>query len=83
MSKETPKTFLWHTATDDCVPVENSLLFFQALHDHDIPVEMHIYPIGGHGLGLANEETSIPNGYGVQEECQSWISLVEDWLRHF
>lgn len=83
VSKDTPKTFLWHTATDDCVPVENSLLFFQALHDHDIPVEMHIYPIGGHGLGLANEETSIPNGYGVQEECQSWISLVEDWLRHF
>ena len=83
VNQDTPKTFLWHTATDDCVPVENSILFFEALHKENIPVEMHIYPVGGHGLSLANEETSIPNGYGVQEECQSWISLVEGWLRHF
>ena len=32
VSKDTPPTFLWHTAPDDTVPVENSLLFFQALH---------------------------------------------------
>ena len=49
---DTPKTFLWHTAPDDCVPVENSILFFTALHALEIPVEMHIYPVGGHGLGL-------------------------------
>lgn len=82
VTKETPKTFLWHTATDDTVPVENSLLFFQALHKLDIPTEMHIYPVGGHGLGLANEETSCGNGYGVQEECQSWIKLACDWMSH-
>lgn len=81
VTKDTPSTFLWHTATDDCVPVENSILFFEALHKENIPVEMHIYPVGGHGLSLANEETSIPNGYGVQEECQSWIQLVKEWLK--
>lgn len=81
VSEDTPKTFLWHTATDDCVPVENSILFFEALHQHHIPVEMHIYPVGGHGLSLCNEETSLENGYGVQEECQSWIFLVEKWLK--
>ena len=37
-------TFLWHTVTDDCVPVENSLLFFNALRKFEIPVEMHLYP---------------------------------------
>ena len=42
---DTPKTFLWHTAPDDCVPVENSILFFTALHALEIPVEMHIYPV--------------------------------------
>lgn len=80
VTKDTPKTFLWHTAPDDVVPVENSLLFFQALHALDIPVEMHIYPVGSHGLGLANEETSNDEGFGVQEECQSWIRLACDWM---
>ena len=81
VSADTPKTFLWHTETDNTVPVENSLLFFQALHEHHVPVELHIYPIGGHGLSLANSETANKDGYGVQEECQSWIGLAEQWLR--
>lgn len=57
--------------TDDCVPVENSLLFFNALRKFEIPVEMHLYPVGGHGLSLANEETSHEDGGCVQKECQS------------
>ena len=40
---DTPPAFLWHTTEDDCVPVENSLLFYQALHNQGISVEMHIY----------------------------------------
>lgn len=83
VTEDTPPTFLWHTAPDDCVPVENSILFFQALKDHGIPVEMHIYPVGGHGLSLANEETSFGSGYGVQRECQSWIRLAGIWMERF
>lgn len=82
VTKDVPKTFLWHTAPDDTVPVENSLLFFSALHALDIPAELHIYPVGGHGLGLASEETMNSSGYGVQRECQSWISLAEEWMRN-
>ena len=82
VSKDTPPTFLWHTAPDDTVPVENSLLFFQALHALDIPAELHIYPVGGHGLGLATAETACPNGYGIQPECESWIQLAGDWMKH-
>ena len=44
--------------------------------------ELHIYPVGGHGLSLANEETCRANGIGVQKECQSWISLAQIWLEH-
>ena len=54
--------------------------FFEALHRFNIPVEMHIYAEGGHGLALANEETSYPDGYGIQKECQSWIGLAQQWL---
>lgn len=82
VTKDTPPTFLWHTATDNTVPVENSLLFFQALHSMDIPAELHIYPVGCHGLSLANEETVGRNGYGIQKECESWIQLAGDWMKN-
>lgn len=52
---DTPPVFLWHTATDDCVPVENSYLFAQACKEKDVPYELHIFGNGGHGLSLANE----------------------------
>ncbi len=80
VSEDTPPTFLWHTATDPTVPVENSILFFQALRRHQIPAELHIYPVGGHGLALANEETMRQDGFGVQRQCQSWIGLAGDWI---
>lgn len=82
VTAETPQTFLWHTAVDDCVPVENSLLFLRALLDRQVPAELHVYPVGGHGLSLATEETACPNGYGIQEECQSWLPLALSWIRH-
>ena len=82
VSKDTPTTFLWHTVTDDCVPVENSLLFFNALRKFEIPVEMHLYPVGGHGLSLANEETSHEDGGCVQKECQSWMELACKWMQN-
>ena len=80
VTKDTPPTFLWHTEPDDCVPVENSLFFFEALHKNKIPVEMHIYPAGGHGLSLANEETKRQDGSGIQPECQSWMELACGWM---
>lgn len=79
---DTPPTFLWHTVTDDTVPVENSLKFFDALHRNNVPVEMHLYPVGVHGLGLANEETRSRDGGCVQPECQSWMELVCTWIRN-
>ncbi len=80
VTPDTPPTFLWHTATDDTVPVENSLYFFQSCLQQGVSAELHIYPVGGHGLSLANEETCRANGIGVQKECQSWINLAQTWL---
>lgn len=80
VTPDTPPTFLWHTAMDETVPVENSLYFFQACLQQGVSAELHIYPVGGHGLSLANEETCRANGIGVQKECQSWIGLAQTWL---
>lgn len=80
VNEDTPRTFLWHTVTDDLVPVENSILFAQALIEKNIPVELHLYPVGGHGLALATYETLDHNGYGIQKEVASWTDLAQVWL---
>lgn len=54
----TPPTFLWHTAEDPSVGVEHALAAAGALHRHDVPVELHVYPHGRHGLNLAVGETA-------------------------
>lgn len=70
VSNNTPPTFLVHATDDGAVPVENSMRYYQALKDHKVPVEMHIYPSGGHGFALAL-------GKGALEK---WPNLLIDWL---
>ena len=77
-----PKTFIWHTFEDDLVPVENSLLFAQALRKYHINTEFHMYAKGVHGLSLANRITEAKEGFGIQEECQSWITLAKTWIKN-
>ncbi len=83
VSAATPKSFLWHTADDTVVPVENSMYFASALQKVGVPYELHIFPTGVHGLSLATEDTMFGDGNGIQEECQIWIDLFETWLNHF
>lgn len=72
--------FLWHTATDPSVPVENALLFTAALRRAGVPFELHVYSVGGHGLSLATELTQNAQGAGVQPECAGWLDLAAAWL---
>jgi len=39
-----------------------------------------MYPAGGHGLSTCTEQSMNVDGYGVQEQCQSWLPLVRTWL---
>lgn len=80
VSEKLPPVFIWHTYTDGAVPVENSLLFVNALRKAGVSTEFHMYPCGGHGLGLANRLTRAGDGSAVQEECTSWIPLVHTWI---
>lgn len=78
-----PPAFLWHTFEDGIVPVENTLLLAQALNEKKIPLELHIYPRGGHGLSLATEETrSIHDKGPLQLECQNWIGMAGTWVKN-
>ena len=79
----TPKTFLWHTASDQSVPALNSMLLAGALLEQGVNVEFHLYPAGCHGLSLATAEVSGPDGRYEEPQCQSWISLLKIWMEHF
>lgn len=70
VTDETPPAFLWHTADDDAVPVENTFAYAGALVQHGVPAEVHVFPHGRHGLGLADGET------GPDE----WTALCASWL---
>lgn len=67
----TPPTLLIHTQEDQAVPVENSILFYQALTRARVPAEMYLFERGGHGMGMKD-------GLGTSSE---WPRRAEDWLR--
>lgn len=81
VNEDTPPAFLWHTATDATVPVMNSIRYVMAMQEKGIPTELHIFPEGEHGLSLASPQVQRFDGSGVQECCQNWISLADEWIR--
>lgn len=75
VSGDVPPCYIWHTASDQAVPVENSLLFASALSACGTEYELHIYPTGVHGLALAREETDI-----IEEDAQGWVGEAVHFL---
>lgn len=75
VDETTPVSFLWHTAPDDCVPVENSLKFVTALSANKVSFEMHIFPEGGHGMSVCTKETGSDNPYNAR-----WMEWSIKWL---
>ena len=79
VTRETPPTFIWHTQPDDCVPVENALLFVSALQKAGVKTEFHMFPEGGHGLSLCDRVTS--NGAAqLLPKNAKWFDLAVDFL---
>ena len=78
VSEDTPPCFIWHTFTDQSVPVQNSLMFSAQLAEHHIPFEMHIYPQGNHGLSLSNKLVCEEDG--IFPKVQTWISFAKEWI---
>lgn len=67
----TPPTLLIHTQADQAVPVENSILFYQALTRAKVPAEMYLFEHGAHGMGMKA-------GLGTASE---WSRRAEEWLK--
>lgn len=70
-----PPFFIWHTVEDPAVPVQNSLLLANALNEHKVPFELHLFAHDGHGTSTCTNEVNTPNSHN-----RTWVALCTDWL---
>jgi acetyl esterase/lipase len=73
VTKETPPTFIWHTAEDKGVLVENSLMFGEAFAKAGVPFELHIYQKGPHGMGLGSRNYDPTKWHRWTRDCNAWL----------
>ena len=69
VTANTPPTFLIHAEDDNTVPVQNSIMFYEALLQNKVKAEMHLYQAGGHGFGLYNGTTK-----------DHWFDRLTNWM---
>lgn len=71
VTADTPPMFIWHTSEDPVVNVQQSLSLASALRENGIPFELHVYPHGKHGLGLAKHYPDV----------STWAEHSAQWLQ--
>jgi len=72
VTPNTPPCFLWTTFEDKTVPMENSLMFAEALRKNHVPFDLHIYQKGGHGMGL-KDKPPFANPHPWAGDCLFWL----------
>ena len=74
--------FVFHTSTDQAVPVASPLLLSIAYANAGLPFELHIYPSGPHGLSLATKATSLGNPILESEAVATWLEHSVEWMKN-
>jgi acetyl esterase/lipase len=72
VTTNTPPCFLWTTFEDKTVPMENTLLFAEALRKNHVPFDLHIYEKGGHGMGL-KDKPPFAHPHPWAGDCLFWL----------
>lgn len=82
VSANTPKAFIWHTVGDAAVPVQNSLVYANALATNGVPFSLHIYPYGQHGLSTVDYLTNNADDLDDKKNyAGEWLNDLKCWLR--
>ena len=71
VNEKTPPAFLVHAYNDDLVSVEETTKFAQKLNENKVPIEMHLFPKGGHAFGIGRE----------MDGTDQWVQLFVNWLK--
>jgi acetyl esterase/lipase len=77
VTKNTPPTFIFHTSADTVVLPENAVRFYLACKQAGVPVEMHMYEKGRHGVGLGKDERWT----GGEKSVASWPDVLTEWMK--
>jgi acetyl esterase/lipase len=72
VTTNTPPCFIWTTFEDTVVPMENSMLFAEALRKNHVPFDLHVYQKGGHGMGLA-DKPPFAHPHPWANDCLFWL----------
>lgn len=78
----TPPAFIWHTFTDNAVPVQNALSLMDAMAREKRPFEAHIYPHGVHGLSLCNADSADGQENKIEPHAEGWADLAIKWINY-
>lgn len=81
VNPSTPPAFIWHTAEDEAVPVVGSLRLAEAYIKNGVPVSVHIYPYGTHGIALGTELTSKGNNVWIQPLAEGWVDYAAEFIK--
>jgi acetyl esterase/lipase len=73
VTTSTPPCFIWATCEDDIVPMENSLIFAEALRMNHVPFALHIYEKGAHGMALGDEQPPFAHPHPWTADCLFWL----------
>ena len=82
VTPKTPPIFLWCTANDDCVPAQNSLVMAKACVSNKVPVELHMFDCGPHGLSTCDKVTGWNEAFYL-DNCKQWIKMSVDFLAKY
>lgn len=77
VTKDTPPVFIFHTSADAAVLPENAVRFYLACKRAKVPVEMHVYEKGRHGVGLGTD----PKWTGGEKSVATWPDRLADWMK--
>ena len=74
VTTNTPPCFLWTTFEDKTVPLENTLMFAEALRKNQVPFDLHVYQKGGHGMGL-KDKLPFNHPHPWAADCLFWLKV--------
>jgi acetyl esterase/lipase len=80
IGENTAPAFLWHTANDNAVNVQNTLKMATALSEAKVPFEVHIFPNGPHGMALGTPDTGATPAM-IDARVAEWPRLADGWMK--
>ena len=69
VDEKTPPAYITHAGDDKVVDVDNSIVYYEKLRQHNVPVELHVYPKGNHGFVLS-------------QPTEEWMMPIFKWMKN-